>query len=207
MANSQFLSSEQSRELWDSHAKNQELKPELWTNLTEVELQYMSRLDTAKSVCVAAAGDGLSGFQVFHKVSKDCKIIVGDLSPERVKLAKLWFTRNGIEINDSCSNITVQIMDNQDLPIESGSCDRYISNLSIMLVPEPLKQLEEAYRILEEGGIAALSTWGREEYSTFFTLPTKVAFEMGIKLPARRSPFFLGDEKDMQIKMKEVGFT
>eukprot|EP00357_Protocruzia_adherens_P007379 CAMPEP_0115005868 /NCGR_PEP_ID=MMETSP0216-20121206/20142_1 /TAXON_ID=223996 /ORGANISM="Protocruzia adherens, Strain Boccale" /LENGTH=280 /DNA_ID=CAMNT_0002372305 /DNA_START=61 /DNA_END=903 /DNA_ORIENTATION=+ len=201
-----IATNEDVRAAWDAFSEAYELSSQPWTNLTDVELQYMSRLDSAKSVCVAGAGPGLGGLQIRQKVSQDCKVVVGDLSPEMVKLAELLFTKSGYSINNEESNTKVQVMDNQNLPVESDSCDRYVANLSIMLVPEPMKQLQEAYRVLQEGGLAVISTWGRPEFSTFFTLPGKVFKSMKIEKPAERSLFHLGQEVEMQAKFKEAGF-
>jgi len=207
MAQPKIATLEELRASWDSFSADYELKYQPWTNLTDVELQYMSRLESAKSVVVPGAGPGLGGLQIRQKVSADCKVVVGDLSPEMVKLSEETFIKSGYEVNSPDSMTVVQVMDNQELPVESGSCDRYIANLSIMLVPEPMKQLQEAYRVLQKGGLAVLSTWGRPEFSTFFTLPKKVMTTLGIELPPARSNFHLGNSEEMKVKLKEVGFS
>ena len=60
-------------------------------------------------------------------------------------------------------NTTVAIGSNEDLRslAEDESFDVYLACLSLQIVPEPIKMLNEAFRVLKKGGKAAMSIWGQ----------------------------------------------
>eukprot|EP00357_Protocruzia_adherens_P007302 CAMPEP_0115024934 /NCGR_PEP_ID=MMETSP0216-20121206/33626_1 /TAXON_ID=223996 /ORGANISM="Protocruzia adherens, Strain Boccale" /LENGTH=279 /DNA_ID=CAMNT_0002399273 /DNA_START=36 /DNA_END=875 /DNA_ORIENTATION=- len=194
------------RDEWDNFSENYERDYQEWTNLTDVECQFLAKLDNAKAVVVPGVGPGLGGLQVRQKVKPDAKVYVGDLSPEMVKLSKLLFKKNGYDVDATESNTKVEVMDNQNLPLETESCDRYVANLSIMYVPDPIKQFQEALRVLQPGGIAVFSTWGRPELSSFFTLLEKVTCDMGLPSPNTRSGFHLGNAEETKKMALDAGF-
>ena len=49
--------------------------------------------------------------------------------------------------------------DNQKLPFPDASFDRYISNSTLTFVDDPQAQINEAYRVLEEGGRLGMSVF------------------------------------------------
>lgn len=59
--------------------------------------------------------------------------------------------------------------DNMRLPFEDQSFDCYISNLSMMIVPDYKLQIKECYRVLKPKSYACLTVWGRPENSINFT--------------------------------------
>eukprot|EP00357_Protocruzia_adherens_P019701 CAMPEP_0115015500 /NCGR_PEP_ID=MMETSP0216-20121206/26813_1 /TAXON_ID=223996 /ORGANISM="Protocruzia adherens, Strain Boccale" /LENGTH=209 /DNA_ID=CAMNT_0002385647 /DNA_START=84 /DNA_END=710 /DNA_ORIENTATION=- len=177
------------------------------SNLTEVNLQFMSELHSAKSVIVPGAGPGLGALQVRNQIAEVAKLYSGDISEEMVRMNKDLFSKNGLTFNCEGANTTIQVMDNQQLPLESESCDRYIANLSLMIVPEPEKQISEAYRVLQPGGRAVASVWGRKEHSTYFWLPMQVQEEIGIETSGDRSNFHLNDPEKLKALFEEAGFS
>ena len=44
-------------------------------------------------------------------------------------------------------------------------------------------QLSEAYRVLESGGVAGFTVWGRQENTQFFTLMPEIFERNGVKTP------------------------
>lgn len=63
--------------------------------------------------------------------------------------------------------------DNMRLPFDNESFDCYISNLSLMIVPNHSKQIQECYRVLKPGSYACFTVWGRPENTINFTVQGK----------------------------------
>mmetsp|Transcript_35172 Transcript_35172/g.40634 ORF Transcript_35172/g.40634 Transcript_35172/m.40634 type:complete len:145 (-) Transcript_35172:30-464(-) len=68
--------------------------------------------------------------------------------------------------------------------------------------------LVEAYRVLEEGGVAGFTVWGRKENSEFFTLMPEILASNGIMTPpAKHTNFHLNDIELLERDIKEAGFV
>jgi ubiquinone/menaquinone biosynthesis C-methylase UbiE len=61
------------------------------------------------------------------------------------------------------------VADNMRLPFPDEHFDCYISNLSLMIVPDYLRQITECYRVLKPKSRACFAVWGRPENSILFT--------------------------------------
>lgn len=98
---------------------------------------------------------------------------------------------------------------NEKLPYADKFFDTYISTLSLMIVPNHHNQLAEAYRVLNDGGIAGFSVWGREKNSSLFTFLPEILAEVGIPIPPpARTNFHLGVDKEALIDdVKAAGFS
>lgn len=63
------------------------------------------------------------------------------------------------------ARIETLIQDAADLKdIPSGSQSHVLASLVYQLTPSPTKCLEESFRVLEEGGVLALSSWREEQW-------------------------------------------
>lgn len=71
------------------------------------------------------------------------------------------------------------IADNMRLPFDSGFFDCYISNLSLMIVPDYKLQVKECFRVLKPGSRACFSVWGRPERSLNFTILKEAKRRLG----------------------------
>jgi len=60
--------------------------------------------------------------------------------------------------------------DNMRLPFASESFDCYISNMSMMIVPDYKKQIHECFRVLKKGSFACFTVWGRPEETISMTV-------------------------------------
>lgn len=68
------------------------------------------------------------------------------------------------------------VADNMRLPFPDQHFDCYISNLSLMIVPNYLRQISECYRVLKRGSKACFTVWGRPENTVQFII-TRLASE------------------------------
>lgn len=102
---------------------------------------------------------------------------------------------------------------NELLPFSDSSFDAYISNLSVMIVNNPLNQISEAYRVLKPNTAACFSIWGRRDMSLQFFCVEKALEKFMTEdqkkaEAAIRSNFHLWEDKGEKLKgyLDQVGF-
>lgn len=99
------------------------------------------------------------------------------------------------------------LANNEDLPFPDTCIDTYIANLSIHVVNDHKKMIAEAYRVLEDGGVAGFTTFGKAENTYYFDRWPKLLKEHGIDISTgRHSNFDRGDKDQMEKDIKEAGF-
>ena len=99
------------------------------------------------------------------------------------------------------------VTNSEMLPFEDSCLDCYIANLSVQIVNDHKKMISEAYRVLEEGGVAGISSWGRRENTQYFDSWPKFLKEQGVELPeSKHSNFDRGDKEIFEEDLKEAGF-
>lgn len=162
------------------------------------------RLEQARSVLEIGAGPGNSARVVAEQMAAGARLTVTDLSPTMIEIARSVLAgvieAGGIEVEVDAANC-------EALPYPDGSFDRVIGNLCLMLVGDSDRAIAEAHRVLQPGGIAAWSVWGRPEHSHMFTIPGRAAEIAGVELPeGRRSNFHLGDRDHLRQRVERHGF-
>mmetsp|Transcript_9600 Transcript_9600/g.8452 ORF Transcript_9600/g.8452 Transcript_9600/m.8452 type:complete len:153 (+) Transcript_9600:485-943(+) len=76
-----------------------------------------------------------------------------------------------------------------------------------MIVANHHNQLSEAYRVLEDGGVAGFTVWGREENSSWFSFVPEVFNALGFKyIIPPRSSFHLSNKNLLVEDTKATGF-
>lgn len=93
----------------------------------------------------------------------------------------------------------------EELPYSDGFFDRYLANLCLMLVPEPKNMLAEAYRVLQPGGKAVFSVWGRKENSNFHEIVDESLEQVGVPPSNKRSNFHLGNQAQLSDLVNSSG--
>ncbi|KAM9956946.1 hypothetical protein ACTFIR_003681 [Dictyostelium discoideum] len=171
--------------------------------------QFGSAQNSCKSILEVACGPGAGTKLCLQYKNDSSKFISTDISNEMIQLTKqcLGMTNDGVdEIPEK--NFKIQQCNAEKLPFPDNSFDRYFSNYCLHLVTSPETMLKEAYRVLEVGGIAAFSVWGRPENSNQFTIVKKIADEIGIEMGgASRSPFHLNDKNKLRQMALDAGFS
>lgn len=81
--------------------------------------------------------------------------------------------------------------DNMRLPFPDQFFDCYISNLSLMIVPDYKLQISECYRVLKAGSYACYSVWGRPERTINFTIMREAHKRLGRAIPDAPSMFHI----------------
>mmetsp|Transcript_24531 Transcript_24531/g.21775 ORF Transcript_24531/g.21775 Transcript_24531/m.21775 type:complete len:176 (+) Transcript_24531:78-605(+) len=95
---------------------------------------------------------------------------------------------------------------NELLPYPDSYFDCYISSLSLMMVSSHQNQLSEAYRVLEEGGTAGFTVWGRPENTSFYTFIPEIFEEAEVPLKKYKNSFHLSDKDFLVNEAKKIGF-
>jgi ubiquinone/menaquinone biosynthesis C-methylase UbiE len=85
------------------------------------------------------------------------QIIATDLSDEMIFEAR--------RLRGNLSKITFKVADATDLPYENNSFDTILMTNLIHLVDNPVKVIEESYRVLKAGGIILVSSFAVDEMS------------------------------------------
>ena len=139
-------------------------------------LYSQTRCWEASRILDAGAGSGRpSRMFVASYMQSGAHYYNTDFSPQMLELFEAGFKASGLCDGDSIKLValdkadmhTVQAFDpdvktksvyfgfgdNQKLPFGDASFDRYISNSTLSFVDDPQAQINEAYRVLEDGGV------------------------------------------------------
>lgn len=142
---------------WDIAASSYEpswkkqLKPARDALLESADLQPGS--DVLETAC----GTGLLTFPVAGAVGSDGAVTATDLSDEMITLARDHANKQDI------TNVTFHRMDAEALSFDDQRFDAALCSLGIMYYPDPVKSLNEMYRVLKPDGQAAVTTWGERK--------------------------------------------
>ncbi|CAI2376505.1 unnamed protein product [Moneuplotes crassus] len=98
---------------------------------------------------------------------------------------------------------------NEKLPYPDECFDLYLSSLSLHIVDNYMVQLEEAYRILEIGGVAGFTIPGRKENCTIHHFVPDVLESLGYSIPppSKKDPNHLSNKEALEKDFKKIGFS
>ena len=102
-------------------------------------------IQPGEKVLLVGAGTGLD----FQFLPKNAMIWASDITPSMVHKMQ----QRAQELN---LNATVEVMDGQNLPFPEATFDKVILHLIVAVIPDPLKCLQEAERVLKPGGEAVI---------------------------------------------------
>lgn len=108
-------------------------------------------LQPGMTVLDLGSGAGIDVFLAAKAVGPTGHVIGVDMTKEMVKRARENKVRLGAE------NTEFRLGEIEDLPVDSGSVDRVISNCVINLVPDKRNAFREMHRVLRSGGKFAVS--------------------------------------------------
>ena len=103
------------------------------------------------------------------------------------------------------------VADNMRLPFPDRHFDCYISNLSLMIVPDYKRQIAECFRVLQPNSKACFTVWGRPENTVQFKITGLAMEKLGrpqVPYNAANDNFHIQKNKEQVLKdFKAVGFT
>jgi arsenite methyltransferase len=97
------------------------------------------------------SGAGIDVFIAAKKVGPEGKVIGVDMTREMIKRARA----NKIKLG--AANTEFRLGEIEDLPVETATVDRILSNCVINLVPDKRRAFAEMYRVLKPGGTFTVS--------------------------------------------------
>lgn len=138
---------EELRNYWNSNSDWYVNTAEIMTASIYHTLLPVLNLNHSRKIAEAACGTGKEISLLLNYLPEEAEIWANDLSDSMIEKAR---ARN-------LPKTHIIQASNDALPYEDNFFDRYVANLSLMLVPDPDSMLREAYRILAPGGRAVFS--------------------------------------------------
>jgi len=172
--------------------------PQKFTSLLIENFVPFMQLSSATKVVEVACGPG-NGIKILRRhLPEEVAIHASDLCPKMVETSRSL----------NVPNTQVIEANNESLPYSNEEFDRYLANLSLMLVGDADKMLGEAYRVLKSGGIAAFSIWGEKQDCTLFGAIDGVNEQFGVRKAVKfRAPYYLTDKNVIKEKFERAGFS
>ena len=190
-------STEDIRLFWNTFADSYEKNFNTSTILLNSMLVPLLSLSPDHTVAECGFGTG-SGIEIILNHCPNInKILANDISDAMLLKAQM----------KNLKNTELVLAPNENLPYESSSCDRYISNLSIHIVENPKKMLEEAFRVMKPGAIGIISTIDIPKEFSFVNTNKQCLIAAGAEFPNDRSMFHLSEKGHLNQMASEVGFV
>lgn len=213
-------------QLYENHAENITIQ-------SGIMLYSLTHSAKASKICEVGTGCGKAARMFIADMMKEHSVFfTSDLSNEMNSTFVQRYKQSVIALNpktklqyiDDTSMLDIDVLvsdmgeditrkvfqlsvNNEKLPYPDSYFDRYISNLSMMIVDNHHNQLSESYRVLQPGGIAGFCVWGRPENSSFFTFLPGVIKSMGVEVEKPpRTNFHLGDKEKLVKDVRAAGF-
>jgi len=111
------------------------------------ELIDKLQINSTHKIIDIACGKGTTAILIAKKFG--CNVIGIDISPELIEEAKILAEK--CRVSDK---VTFQVGDATRLPFNDNSFDIAISQAMLILVEDKIKAIQEAYRVLKNGGAA-----------------------------------------------------
>ena len=217
------------REFWDGRVESYKADEILTAPVGHV-VHNLALSHESVRILDVGCGTGLTALDNLVRNPNKFVFYGVDLSPNMIKAARIRFnSTQGInieaEILEEGKIVDVEgdvrravkeekpivnfiVGNSQKLPFEDEVFDSYTSNLVIMIVPDTLAMLREAFRVTKVGARACFSAWDLPTKSPFFALIPKVLAQYGIQMP-KGGPdnfAFARNLDDIKEKILEIGF-
>ncbi len=108
-------------------------------------------LGLGQTVLDLGSGAGVDCFLAARRVGPQGRVIGVDMTDAMLEKARANAQRGGF------TNVEFRKGEIENLPVESGTIDRIISNCVINLAPDKARVFAEAYRVLKPGGAITVS--------------------------------------------------
>ncbi|HMH34758.1 MAG TPA: methyltransferase domain-containing protein [Puia sp.] len=127
-------------------------------------LLQMADLKRGERVLDIACGTGLVSFRAGDKVEEYGHVLGTDISDKMIAIA------TSLAMEKKISNIRFARMDAEFLDLPDNSFDVALCALGLMYLPDPLKALQEMYRLLRPSGRAVAAVWGQKDHCGWASL-------------------------------------
>ena len=176
----------------------------VWDASREVGELLVDALDpqAGETILELAAGPGDTGFLAAARIGDSGRLLSTDFSPEMVAAANARADELGL------TNVEHRVIDAQAIDLPDASVDCALCRWGYMLMPDPLRALEETRRVLRPGGRLAFSVWADAASNPWASTVGRTVVELGyVDPPAPDSPgpFRLGDLERVRSLVEEAG--
>ena len=111
----------------------------------------LAEVKDGDTVLDLGSGAGIDCFLASERVGASGRVIGVDMTEEMLQRARINADKGGY------ANVEFRKGQIEDLPVDTGSVDRVISNCVINLSPDKSKVFSEALRVLRPGGVLTVS--------------------------------------------------
>ena len=140
---------------WDHAAPYYDSSWERQLETAQKKLLEMAALRPGEDVLDIACGSGLVTFPAARSVGSDGAVTGVDISDGMLGLARNVAEEHGM------GSVEFARMDAENLDFAPGSFDAVLCGLGLMYVPDPVRSLQEMYKVARDGGRAAVAVWGQ----------------------------------------------
>lgn len=130
--------------------------PNYFSYMGEKLIEY-ARISKDSILLDVACGKGASLFPAVRKIGEKGQVVGIDFSQEMINE-----TQALISEQDNCKIKLIQ-MDAEKLDFEANSFDNVVCGLAIAFFTDPIKAMDEIYRVLKDGSKFGLTTWKNRE--------------------------------------------
>ena len=219
------------KKVWDQASKTYADLFEINTLQANIVLYTQTRSTSAKKIVEVGAGAGIASraFTLLY-MQPGAVYYNSDISPGMINIFEtnfkaselgksdtVIFTKleesdmHSVEEYDSAicnKRVFATVANNEKLPYPDACFDRYISNLSLMIVDNHMNQINEAYRVLESGGIAGFTVIGRTENCKHLTIPQQAFKTLELESPPFvKNLLHLNDPDKLKADLESAGFN
>jgi ubiquinone/menaquinone biosynthesis C-methylase UbiE len=143
---------------WDKAARHYEGFWRRQLEPAQTRMLELAALRPGERVLDVACGSGLVTFRAAEAVGPDGQVVGTDISSEMVALAGSLAAERG------AANVSFERMDAEQMgSLGDEPFDAALCGLGLMYVPDPLRALQEQWRLLKPGGRAAAAVWGQRD--------------------------------------------
>lgn len=165
-----------------------------------LDLAKRLKEEQLKTVLELACGTGRVTKHLIPLLNENGKLFATDLNPDMIEVART-------KVGDS--RIVWQVVDAQELPYQDEQFDHVICQFGVMFLPDKLKALKEACRVLQNGGRLLFNTWDDLAHNEHSFLIQRVLCDiMKENAPdfLEKGPFSMYDQKATHDLVKAAGF-
>jgi SAM-dependent methyltransferase len=174
-----------------------------WKELTDAMIE-IAKLEPSDRVLDLASGTGDPALTVAGRVAKGGHIVLTDLAPKMIEIARANAARAGIQ------NVSFDTVDAHALPFGDASFDRVTCRLGVMFFWDCPTALREVRRVLKPGGRAAFVAWGPRsgnEYMRAALAPFKARRPIADPPPDAPQPYRFGEPGSLSSQLRSAGFS
>lgn len=173
--------------------------PSIFGPWTSVLLEY-AEPGAGERVLDLACATGIVARRVAPIVGDEGEVLGLDISPDMLDVARNRAAAEGLSLD-------WREGDAHDLDLPDGSFDLVTCQQGIQFFPDPVAALEEAERVLDDGGRLVLNVWKRLEHQPVYRAVLEAeAHHLDADVSDVAAPFMFGDSERLGCLLDDAGF-